>query len=198
MNEPDDSELARRAGAGDAEAFGELIRRHHARVAGLCARLLDNPSDADDAAQEIFLRAHRFLGKFRGEARFSTWLYRIALNHCRDRRRAGARRRSVSLDALFEERGDATPELREKTLSGAAQEDAAAAQAMLERLPEGPREALLLRTQGSSYAEIAQTLDCSLDAVKARLRRARRALADDFRRQTSPASVQADSDGATS
>src|SRR4051812_42500427 len=97
-----DKELVARARDGDDRAFGELIRRHHARIAGLCASLLGGPSQADDAAQEVFLKAYRSLGQYRGTSSFSTWLYRIASNQCLDLLRAQSRRRSESLEAALE------------------------------------------------------------------------------------------------
>jgi RNA polymerase sigma-70 factor (ECF subfamily) len=187
MNEPDDSELARKAGAGDAEAFGELIRRHHARVAGLCANLLDSRSDADDAAQEIFVKVHRSLSKFRSDAKFSTWLYRIATNHCSDARKKSKRRRTVSLDFLIEEGGETAGDLlveqKPKSDMGEQQD---LARRLFAELPEVCRAAVSLRTDGMSYEEIAESLQCSLDAVKSRLRRARASAAESLRRLSSP------------
>lgn len=176
-----DSELVERAKAGDLDAFSDLVRRHHARVAGLCASLL-GPSEADDAAQEVFLKAHRALRQFHGEARFSTWLYRVAANVCLDARRKAARRPAVSLDALVEAQGEAVGRLFAEPARGLSEEDADLARRVLAALPEGYREVLVLReSQGLSYEELAGALGCSLDAVKARLKRARRELHEKLR-----------------
>lgn len=178
-----EKDLVARAREGDVDAFSDLVRRHHARVAGLCASLLDEPSEVDDAVQEVFLKAHRSLGSFKGDARFSTWLYRVAHNHCLDLRRKAARRKTVSLDGLVEAEGEAVSRLfAEPARARDSEEDADLARRLLAALPEGYREVLLLReTQGLSYEEIARALDCSLDAVKARLKRARRELQEKLR-----------------
>jgi RNA polymerase sigma-70 factor, ECF subfamily len=192
MPEPTDAELVGRAARGDRDAFGELVRRHHARVAGLCASLLDDPAEADDAAQEVFVKAYRKLSAFRADAQLSTWLYRVATNHCLDARRKTARRRQVSLDALIEQEGDAVSRLFEEGgPRPGAEEDADLARRLLASLPEGYREVLVLReTEGLSYDEMARVLDCSLDAVKARLKRARAALHDGLRHFSAPGDVQ--------
>jgi len=86
-----DMALVVAAQAGDADAYVLLVERHASRLLGLARRLLGNEQDAEDAVQEAFLRAHRALAGFRGESGFGTWLYRIALNACRDLGRAHAR-----------------------------------------------------------------------------------------------------------
>lgn len=181
--EPSDADLVKRARDGDWDAFGDLIRRHHARVAGLCASLLDDRSETDDAAQEVFLKAFRFLGGFQGDSEFSTWLYRIATNHCLDVRRKVARRKTSSLDALLEESDGEGGGLllKEAETRNDLAEDVAVAKDLLESLPQGARDALALRIQGLPYNQIAKTLECSLDAVKSRLRRARAELSDRMR-----------------
>src|SRR3569832_431582 len=168
---PADAELVKRAQDGDLEAFGDLVRRHHPRVAGLCASLLPDRSEVDDAAQEVFIKAHRSLEKFHGRAQFSTWLYRVTVNHCHDVRRKTARRRSVSLDALIEERGEAAGVLPREAAASPDAEEAELVGRALENLPGKYREALALRAQGLSYEEICAALECSLDSLKARLRR---------------------------
>jgi RNA polymerase sigma-70 factor (ECF subfamily) len=181
-----DQELVASIRGGNAHAFVELIRRHHGRVRGLCASLLDDQSELDDAVQEVFLKVHRSLDKFHGDSAFSTWLYRVAMNHCLDVRRRVARRRTQSLDAILESEGEAVSRFlegsrRERDPAEEAEERAAAL-AVLSSLPDDYREILALReTQGLSYDEIASVLECSLDAVKARLRRARVELREKLR-----------------
>lgn len=178
-----DLSLVGRAKAGDLDAFSELVRRHHARVAGLCASLLDDPGEVDDAAQEVFLKAYRSLKNFQGDSRFSTWLYRVTTNHCLDLRRRAARRKTVSLDSMLDEEGEAVGRLfAEPARARDSEEDADLARRLLAALPEAYRQVLVLReTQGMSYGEIARALNCSLDAVKARLKRARRELREKMR-----------------
>ncbi|QIA26442.1 sigma-70 family RNA polymerase sigma factor [Thermaerobacter sp. PB12/4term] len=87
-----DEDLVRRACQGDHEAFADLVRRHHGLVYNLCLRLVGQPADAADATQEVFLRVFTRLAHFRGQARFRTWLYRIAVNTCQDELRRRRRR----------------------------------------------------------------------------------------------------------
>lgn len=87
-----DEDLVRRACQGDHNAFAELVRRHHGLVYNLCLRLVGQPADAADATQEVFLRVFTRLAHFRGQARFRTWLYRIAVNTCQDELRRRRRR----------------------------------------------------------------------------------------------------------
>jgi RNA polymerase sigma-70 factor (ECF subfamily) len=171
----EDAELVARARGGDDAAFAELVRRHHAAIRGLCLSMLDDAAEADDAAQEAFLSAHRALGRFRGQSTFGSWLYRIAANGCLDRLRRRKRERSESWEALLEERGEAIERLL------AAEPDAArsledrdlVARALALLSPEHRLILTLRETQGLDYRELTRVLDCSLDAVKARLRRAR-------------------------
>ena len=175
---PDEREIIARVRTGEVEAYAELVRAHQAAILRLCASLLSHAADAEDAAQEIFLKAYDALGSFRQDAAFSTWLYRIATNHCRDLLRQRARQRAESLDALLEAAGDAA-----EMLFAPAQDPRSAMQTrdlieqVLRRLSPDERLLLTLReAQGLSYQELAAVLDCSLDAVKARLHRAREAL----------------------
>lgn len=184
----EDQNVVERIRAGDREAYALLVRKHQARIRGYCLWTMGNAAEADDAAQEIFIKAYRGLGSFRGTAGFSTWLHRIAVNHCRDLLRKRVRERTESWDALREEKGEAAealivrqePVLRRRQLQEA-----------LDRLPEQYRTVLILReAEGMSYEEIAEFLGCSLDAVKARLRRARSELMEKARHFFEPADVQ--------
>ena len=178
MNAPEnDDALVRRAAGGDDDAFAEFVRRHSDRVRTLCASVLRGRDDADDAAQDAFLKAYRGLRKFSGESSFGTWVHRVAVNVCLDRLRAAARRRLEPLEALDPADAKAlVSALAEPGPSGPL-ENRDLAERLLARLTPEQRVALALReTQGLSYAEIARELSCSLDAVKARLKRARREL----------------------
>jgi RNA polymerase sigma-70 factor (ECF subfamily) len=174
MAETADVELARSAAGGDGAAFAELVRRHAPRVRALCAATLRNSEEAEDAAQEAFLKAHRALGRFSGEASFGTWLHRIAVNHCLDVLRAAARRRSESLDAMLEADSSALGRALSEPSPAKALEDRDTVARLLARLNPEQRLALTLReAEGLSYEEIAEAMSCSLDSVKARLKRAR-------------------------
>lgn len=170
-------ELARAAAGGDEAAFGELVRLFEKKVYNLALRMCGNPEDAADAAQEAFLAAWKGLPNFRGEAGFSTWLYRLTSNAAIDHlRRTRRQREEASLDdeALRLDAVDGAPspqaqaegeELRAAVLSG------------LNQLSDDHRQALTLRElQELSYEEIAAILEVDLGTVKSRISRARGAL----------------------
>ncbi len=169
--------------AGERDAYAQLVRAYQERVLRLCASLLSDATLAEDAAQEIFFKAYRALGAFRGTATFSTWLYRIAANHCKDLLRRRARERTDSWDALVEAHGEQIHDL----LTPTADATPSPAQAdLVERVLAhlSPEDRLLLtlrEAQGLSYQELAETLHCSVDAIRARLRRARHALHEKLR-----------------
>lgn len=178
MENPSDLELVRRARSGERGAFGELVRRHQGRVIGLCLSMLGSTAEAEDAAQQAFVKAWRSLDAFAGGSAFSTWVYRIASNQCLDLLRQRARARTDSLDELVEREGEGVARLLGSGAApGAALEAKDLAARILGTLPEEQRLALVLcETQGLTYQEIAEVLECSVDSVKARLRRARETL----------------------
>lgn len=130
-------------------------------------------SQAEDAAQETFLKAYEFLDRFRGDSSFSTWLYRIASNYCLNFLSKRKREKTDSLDALLESGG----RLPSPTGQGSPLQllaDQQAVQTILEKLSPEERAILVLREiEGLNYKELAQTLEVSLDLVKVRLFRAR-------------------------
>ncbi len=164
--------------SGDVQTYAVLVRKYETRVRGYCLGALGNAADADDAAQEIFIKAYQSLDRFAGRSGFSTWIYRIAVNHCRDLLRRKIRTRAESLDALSEQQGDwlegqiaVQPRVDRPT-----DRMLEVRQALTAMTPQA-REVLVLReVQEMSYQETARALGCSLDAVKARLRRARKEL----------------------
>lgn len=171
----DDLELIQNIRSGQRDAYAHLVRKYQAKVLRLCSSLLGNPTAAEDAAQEIFIKAYQALDAFRGNAAFATWLYRIAANHCKDLLRKRARQKTESWDALVESQGEQVQEL----LAPSPDPSAAAANAeLIDRLlsPLSPDYRLVLtlrEAEGLSYQEIADVMKCSVDSVKARLRRAR-------------------------
>jgi RNA polymerase sigma-70 factor (ECF subfamily) len=178
----EESELVRLAKKGDREAYAELVRRHYAMVAGLCGSML-GASRADDAAQDVFIKAFEALDGFQSGSKFGTWLHRIAANRCLDLLRQDARRRVDSLDAIEEdspaelERLLAAPDEASRTV-----ERADVIEKVLGKLSPDHRLILTLReAQGLTYEELAETLGCSVDAVKSRLKRARAALEETVR-----------------
>lgn len=181
--ETSDEALAARAAAGDEPAFETLVARYQARVYRLACRLTGNDGDAPDALQETFLQVYRNLASFRGDSRFSTWLYRIATNAALMQRRARARRPAESLEAFLprfdaDGRHAATP----SELQVAARADelldhrllAERARAGIERLPELYREAFVLRDlEEMETAEVAAVLGLESATVRQRVHRAR-------------------------
>ena len=171
-----DGPLVARAAAGDAGAFRTLVERHERRIVALLHRLCGCPELALDLAQETFLSAHRHLGSFRHESRFSTWLHTIAVNHARA---AGRRRRpSGSLDAVGADGQRLIPEPAAELPAVSAglerEELARRIAAALERLDDRYREVVVLADMhDASYEEIAATLDIPVGTVRSRLHRGR-------------------------
>ena len=180
--ESTDEVLAARAAAGDDAAFEALVVRYQHRVFRLACRLTSE-TDAPDVVQETFLQIYRHLSTFRGDAHFSTWVYRIATNAGLMHRRARARRPATPLDEFlprFDADGklEATPDaLRiasrvEEMLD--QHELAKKAQAAIDRLPDLYREAFVLRDlEELSTAEVAQVLGVEPVTVRQRVHRAR-------------------------
>ena len=167
-----DEELVEACQAGESSAFDLLVTRWEDKIRGACYRLLDSEEESRDAAQEAFLKAYRALPGFKREARFSSWLYQIAVNLCRDRLRRRKGRSLVSLDALEEVgpviagRGLAAHDLVEQLDLRRAVRRAVGA------LSEEQREVLILKEyQGLTFLEIAQALDVPVSTVKTRLYR---------------------------
>lgn len=163
----DDVHLVRSAQAGDVAAFEELVRRHELPVYRLALRMLGNGSDAEDAAQETFIRAWRSLASFRAESALSTWLYRIATNQC-----LGMLGRSeVRTGPLTGEELDPRPGPETAALERDALHNVKVA---IGRLTAEQRAPLVLREfEGLAYEEIGEVLDLTPGAVKGRLHRAR-------------------------
>ena len=162
----DDRILLQAARDGDLDAFAAIVRRHHAAVYRVALRMLGSDADAQDAAQETFVRAWRGLGSFRGESAVSTWLYRIVTRRCLD---LIARRRTT--EQLGEVEVAAHDDPAERTEQ---RERLQAVLRAISRLPGDQRAALVLREfEGLAYEQVAEALDISLSAVKGRLHRAR-------------------------
>jgi RNA polymerase sigma-70 factor (ECF subfamily) len=165
-----DEQLVRKAQRGDQEAFRRLVETHRNRLYTLAVRELGSSADADDAVQEALIRAWRALPRFRAQASFSTWLYRICLNAISDQRTRSARGGGVALDDVAEP-SDPRDAIAERELSGELQR-------ALAQLDETYRTAVLLYdVLGRSYAEIAEVLGVPEGTVKSRIFRGRVELA---------------------
>jgi RNA polymerase sigma-70 factor (ECF subfamily) len=170
---PSDEELVEEFQRGDAYAFDVLVGRWDRKIQGAIYRIMGPEEDVRDLCQETLLKAYRALGTFKKEARFSSWLYQIALNVCRDRMRRRKSRPQVSLDELMEAgeiaptgRGPSPLELIE------ARDLSRAVAAAVESLPQEQREVVVLKEyQGLTFLEIAQALDVPISTVKTRLYR---------------------------
>lgn len=181
--EPADEALVEQARGGDHEAFARLVERHRGPVYNLALRIVGQPEAAEEVLQETFLTVYRKLDGFRGEARFSTWLYRIAMNAALMHRRASRRHQAESLEAYlprFDETGHMARADWDYGLAARADELlergelAARAMEALGRLPEIYRAVVVLRDlEGLSTAETAEVLGISAEVVRQRLHRAR-------------------------
>jgi RNA polymerase sigma-70 factor (ECF subfamily) len=163
---------------GDLGAFEALVRKYQHRIYTLCRYLLQNPQDADDAAQDTFVKAFQGLKRFSPVASFYTWLYRIASNTCFDRRRRASVRTEVSAAAEddFPERIPSPAPSPESAYETKQATDAL--HAALQCLSEKLRVPLVLKeVEGLSYEEIAAAMDIGVGTVKSRISRAREELA---------------------
>jgi len=187
--EPPDVELVRRAQQGDAAAFAELVARHQRQLYRLALRMTGSEADAQEVLQEAFLNAYQKLPNFRGEAQFSSWLYRIAANSALMRLRRKRRAPDALTDQPLELQGpkfsaegyldppprsDWSQRADEKMMD---RELGTAIDQAVTGLPEDYRTVFLLKdVDGLSNEEIAEALDLTVPAVKSRLHRARLAL----------------------
>ena len=179
-----ENELIKKAQNGDGAAFEELISPYTTIVYNIALRILGNPEDASDASQEALIRVYRNIGKFKGDSKFSTWLYRIAYNACIDeyrRRKSKLNIASVSVDDSYDDSDnplleipDTSPTPEEHTLKN---ERSKMLYDAISQLSPISKSAVLLRdVNGLSYEEIAEIQNCSLGTVKSRINRARQQL----------------------
>ncbi len=159
---------------GDAEAFNELVKRHHSKIYGLAYRMLGNPEDAADATQDTFLEAYKSIKTFRFKSKFGTWLYSIGINTCQQyirkakshERKLAAYSREAEIDGLVSE--EDSPER-----AVIKNEQNTMVQGAISRLPEKQREVVTLYyMQHLKYREIAEIVGCSEGTVASRLNQA--------------------------
>jgi RNA polymerase sigma-70 factor (ECF subfamily) len=181
-----DQALVERVQKGDKQAFDLLVRKYQHKIISLVTRYVSDWSEAQDVAQEAFIRAYRAIGAFRGDSAFYTWIYKIAINTAKNHLVSKGRRPpigditiddAVLLDGASQLRERATPErelLRqeiEQTVFGTVEE-----------LPEELRTAITLReVDGLSYEEIAEAMNCPIGTVRSRIFRAREAIDEKLR-----------------
>ena len=167
-----DEELVTLSQGGDLDSFNQLVLRWERPIYALAYRVIGREEDARDVAQETFLRAFRALKGFKGQAKFSSWLYRITLNLCRDwmrrEKRTPVAQAPEGID-IIEMAGEGTPSESIEELVGRRQLGRAVSKAMA-LLPEDQRTAIILKEyHGLTFQEIAELLDCPLSTVKTRL-----------------------------
>ena len=171
----------------DLAAFEQLVERHSDRAYQLAYSILQNRQDAEEVVQDAFLRIYRSLGNFRGDAQFTTWMYRIVVNLCNNKFRWNKVRginRTISIDApLPNAEGDESLRLELPSSEAPPDEQLAFAELRervekaMAQLPESYRTAVLLRNvQQLDYEEIAKILDCAVGTVKSRINRGRELL----------------------
>ena len=176
-----DKDLVRRVQQGDKSAFDLLVIKYQHRIIQLVNRYVKDPSEAQDVAQEAFIKAYRALGNFRGDSAFYTWLYRIAINTAKNYLVSRNRRYSdYQVDIQDAEQVENAPQLKgidtpEYMLIN--DEIVAVIKLAIEKLPEEMKIAIMLREfEGMSYEEIAQAMECPVGTVRSRIFRAREAI----------------------
>ncbi len=173
----DEKDLVRRSKEGDEEAFGVLVNKYKTKVYHLAYSLSHDAQAADDLAQEVFIKAYYALEKFREQSEFGTWIYRIAVNHCRD----FLRKKNRMIQIPFENVAEKIPAEENETLPEEKEQEEAQRRKVIhtaiQALPDKYRIILSLRDiQDFSYSEIAKILNISPGTVDSRLHRARKML----------------------
>ncbi len=176
-----DQSLVRRVQQGDKAAFDLLVLKYQHKIVHLVNRYVKDPSEAQDVAQDTFIKAYRALGDFRGDSAFYTWLYRIAINTAKNYLLSRSRRHfDYEIDVQDAEQVENAPQLKdietpEHQLMN--EQIVAVIRAAIENLPEEMRIAITLREfEGMSYEEIAEAMDCPIGTVRSRIFRAREAI----------------------
>jgi len=173
--EADDAELVSRAQTGDFAAYEALVRQYRNDVFGFAYHFVRDREEAWDLSQEVFIKAHRALKRFRGDASFKTWVLRITANQCKDFLKK-RRIKTVSFDGAPQYENRPAPELDPRD-QAEAQEVGQAIQRAVDALPVKHRTAFVLREiEGLSYQEMAGVMNCSVGTVMSRLHHARRKL----------------------
>ena len=185
-----DQVLVERVQAGDKKAFDLLVSKYHQRVIRLISRLVRNPAEVEDIAQEAFIKAYRSIGQFRGDSAFYSWLYRIAVNSAKNALMA-SNRRPIPMSDLMKsdenEEGEAWPvesaiDFQTPEALLASRQVAQTVDAAIESLAEDLRTAIMLREiEGLTYEEIAEAMNCPIGTVRSRIFRARETIAKQLR-----------------
>lgn len=176
-----DQELVLRVQQGDKSAYDLLVIKYQHKIVQLVNRFVKDPVEAQDVAQEAFIKAYRALGNFRGDSAFYTWLYRIAINTAKNYLVSRSRRFSdYQVDVQEAEQVENAPQLKGMDTPDSIlmnEQIIEAIKSAIEKLPEEMRTAIMLREfEGMSYEEIAQAMECPVGTVRSRIFRAREAI----------------------
>ncbi len=188
MSERDvDAELVARVQRGDRHAFDLLVLKYQRKIMRLLSRMIRDPAEIEDVAQEAFIKAYRALPQFRGDSAFYTWLYRIAINTARNWL-ATNKRHSTQSFAQENAEGETFDESDNLTDNSTPESELASRQIAqtvnqaIEDLPEALRNAIVMREiDGMSYEDIAQSMNCPIGTVRSRIFRAREAISTRLR-----------------
>lgn len=184
-----DQQLVERAQRGDKKAFELLVLKYQRKLERLLSRIIRNPSEIEDVAQEAFIKAYRALPNFRGDSAFYTWLYRIGINTAKNYLISQGRRAPTTTEFNAEEAesfedASALRDMNTPEAQLMSKQIAQTVNASIDSLPEELRTAITLREiDGLSYEEIAQIMACPIGTVRSRIFRAREAVAEKLRPQ---------------
>ena len=183
----EDQRLVEAAQRGDKRAFELLIAKYQRKIFRLLSRLVRDPAEVEDVAQEAFIKAYRALPSFRGDSAFYTWLYRISINTAKNWLSAQGRRAPTSTATDFDEaetfeHGDQLRDMDTPDSLLLTKQVGEAVNRAIDKLPEDLRQAIVLREiEGMSYEEIAEAMNCPIGTVRSRIFRAREAIATELR-----------------
>ncbi|MCK6374953.1 MAG: RNA polymerase sigma factor RpoE [Zoogloea sp.] len=182
-----DQLLVERVQRGDKQAFGLLVTKYQRKLARLLSRLIRDPAEVEDVAQETFIKAYRALPSFRGDSAFYTWLYRIGINTAKNFLVSQGRRAPTTTDfdsdeaETFED-GDQLRDINTPERLLMTKQIGDTVNVAMEALPEELRTAIVLREiEGLSYDEIASIMECPIGTVRSRIFRAREAISEKLR-----------------
>ena len=182
-----DQQLVARAQQGEKQAFELLVSKYQRKLLRLISRLVRDPAEAEDVAQDAFIKAYRALPQFRGDSAFYTWLYRIGVNTAKNYLVSQGRRPPSSTEKDNEEAetfddADALRDINTPESILLSKEIATTVNAAMAKLPEELRTAISLREiEGLSYDEISEVMNCPIGTVRSRIFRAREAIAAELR-----------------